>query len=50
MMGAAEKLLREGVTNFGLLFVVGEERNSAGAAAARIAAARFALSGEWRAD
>ncbi len=34
MMGAAEKLLAEGVTNFGLLFVVGEERNSAGAAVA----------------
>jgi len=34
MIGAAEKLLGEGARNFGLLFVVGEERNSAGAAAA----------------
>ncbi|HTW23561.1 MAG TPA: M20/M25/M40 family metallo-hydrolase [Candidatus Baltobacteraceae bacterium] len=34
MTGAAEKLLAEGVSNFGLLFVVGEERNSAGAAVA----------------
>ena len=34
MIAAAEKLLREGATNFGLLFVVGEERNSAGAAVA----------------
>jgi acetylornithine deacetylase len=34
MTAAAEKLLAEGVNNFGLLFVVGEERNSAGAAAA----------------
>ena len=31
MIAAAEKLLGEGVRNFGLLFVVGEERNSAGA-------------------
>src|SRR5277367_2040564 len=34
MVSAAEKLLGEGVKNFGLLFVVGEERSSAGAAAA----------------
>jgi acetylornithine deacetylase len=34
MTGAGEKLLAEGVRNFGLLFVVGEERNSAGAAVA----------------
>jgi acetylornithine deacetylase len=34
MTAAAEKLLADGVRNFGLLFVVGEERNSAGAAAA----------------
>ena len=34
MIGAAEKLLAEGVKNFELLFVVGEERNSAGAAVA----------------
>lgn len=35
MSGAGEKLLGEGVRNFALLFVVGEERNSAGAAAAK---------------
>src|SRR5579871_2939207 len=29
MVGAAEKLLADGVKNFALLFVVGEERNSA---------------------
>jgi acetylornithine deacetylase len=34
MIGAAEGLLENGVRNFGLLFVVGEERNSAGAYAA----------------
>jgi acetylornithine deacetylase len=34
MIGAAEKLLAAGTKNFGLLFVVGEERNSAGALAA----------------
>ena len=34
MTAAAERLLCDGVTNFGLLFVVGEERNSAGAAVA----------------
>ena len=31
MLTAAEQLLEAGTTNFGLLFVVGEERNSAGA-------------------
>ena len=31
MIGAAELLLADGVRNFALLFVVGEERNSAGA-------------------
>ncbi len=31
MIAAAEKLLDDGTRNFGLLFVVGEERNSAGA-------------------
>jgi acetylornithine deacetylase len=31
MLTAAERLLESGVRNFGLLFVVGEERNSAGA-------------------
>src|SRR2546426_2813125 len=34
MVGAAERLLAGGTRNFGLLFVVGEERNSAGAKAA----------------
>jgi acetylornithine deacetylase len=34
MVGAAEGLLGAGVRDFGLLFVVGEERNSAGAYAA----------------
>jgi acetylornithine deacetylase len=34
MIHAAEKLLASGTRNFGLLFVVGEERNSAGAFAA----------------
>lgn len=34
MIGAVERLLGEGQRNFGLLFVVGEERNSAGAFAA----------------
>src|SRR5712664_3698946 len=40
MIAAAEKLLAAGTRNFGVLFVVGEERNSAGAkAAAQILAA-----------
>ena len=34
MIAAAEKLLASGARNFGLLFVVGEERSSAGAQAA----------------
>ena len=34
MILAAEKLLGDGVSNFGLLFLVGEERDSAGALAA----------------
>jgi len=48
MVGAAEKLLDSGATNFGLLFVVGEERNSAGAkvAAANPRGARFLINGE----
>src|SRR5690349_6266622 len=37
MVTAAEKLLGAGTRNFGLLFVVGEERNSAGA---KVAAAQ----------
>jgi acetylornithine deacetylase len=48
MVGAAEKLLAAGVTNFGLLFVVGEERNSAGAIAASRAprGSRYLINGE----
>jgi acetylornithine deacetylase len=48
MIGAAERLLGEGKRNFGLLFVVGEERNSAGAfAAARESrGSRFLINGE----
>ncbi len=43
MVGAAEKLLAAGVTNFGLLFVVGEERNSAGRHRRLSRAARLSL-------
>ena len=48
MVGAAEKLLAAGVTNFGLLFVVGEERNSAGAIAASRSprGSRYLINGE----
>jgi acetylornithine deacetylase len=48
MIAAAEKLLDTGTRNFGLLFVVGEERNSAGAkvAAANPRGARFLINGE----
>jgi acetylornithine deacetylase len=48
MIAAAEKLLGEGVNNFALLFVVGEERNSAGAAVAALAArgSRYLVNGE----
>jgi acetylornithine deacetylase len=48
MIAAAERLLDDGVRNFGLLFVVGEERNSAGAkAAARMQrGSRFLVGGE----
>ena len=48
MIAAAEKLLGSGTRNFGLLFVVGEERNSAGAkvAAANPRGARFLINGE----
>jgi len=48
MIGAAEALLERGVRNFGLLFVVGEERNSAGAyaAAANPRGSRFLINGE----
>ena len=48
MIVAAEELLRGGKRDFGLLFVVGEERNSAGAlAAARTPrGSRFLINGE----
>ncbi len=48
MIAAAEKLLAAGTRNFGLLFVVGEERNSAGAkaAAAMPRGSRFLIDGE----
>jgi acetylornithine deacetylase len=48
MVGAAEKLLAAGATNFGLLFVVGEERNSAGAIAASRSprGSRYLINGE----
>jgi acetylornithine deacetylase len=48
MIGAVEKLLDSGATNFGLLFVVGEERNSAGARVAAVnpRGARFLINGE----
>ena len=48
MIAAAEKLLAAGTRNIGLLFVVGEERNSAGAkaAAATPRGSRFLINGE----
>jgi len=48
MIKAAEGLLEGGVRNFGLLFVVGEERNSAGAykAAGTPRGSRFLINGE----
>jgi acetylornithine deacetylase len=48
MVVAAEKLRAEGVRNFGVLFVVGEERNSAGALAAVKSprGSRFLINGE----
>jgi acetylornithine deacetylase len=48
MVAAAEKLLANGTKNFGLLFVVGEERNSAGAIAASRApqGSRYLINGE----
>ena len=48
MIHAVEGLLAEGLRNFGLLFVVGEERNSAGAyAAAKMSrGSRFLINGE----
>src|ERR1019366_3880798 len=48
MIAAAEKLIQGGTRNFGLLFVVGEERNSAGAevAAHSPRGARYFINGE----
>jgi acetylornithine deacetylase len=48
MIVAVEKLLESGTSNLGLLFVIGEERNSAGAkvAAANPRGARFLINGE----
>lgn len=48
MIAAAERLLAAGVRNFGLLFVVGEERSSAGAATAGRSArgSRYLVNGE----
>ena len=48
MVGAAEGLLEAGVRNFALLFVVGEERNSAGAyaAARNPRGSRYLINGE----
>ncbi|MDQ1471190.1 MAG: acetylornithine deacetylase [Bryobacterales bacterium] len=48
MLVAAERLLAEGVRNIGLLFVVGEERNSAGAyhAAANPRGSKYIINGE----
>jgi len=48
MIAAAEKLLAAGTRNLGLLFVVGEERNSAGAKAAAVTprGSRFLINGE----
>jgi acetylornithine deacetylase len=48
MIGASEQLLTAGQRNFGILFVVGEERNSAGAQAAakNPRGSRFLVNGE----
>ena len=48
MITAVEQLLEEGVTQLGLLFVVGEERNSAGAyhAARENRGSKFIINGE----
>jgi acetylornithine deacetylase len=48
MIAAAEKLIASGTRNFGLLFVVGEERNSAGAEVASRSprGARYLINGE----
>jgi acetylornithine deacetylase len=49
MMFAAGELLDEGLSNIALLFVVGEERNSAGAHRSRAAPARIEISNQRRA-
>jgi acetylornithine deacetylase len=48
MITAAERLLEQGVRDFGLLFVVGEERNSAGAyhAAKNPRGSKYIINGE----
>src|SRR5580704_656070 len=48
MITAAERLLEKGVRDFGLLFVVGEERNSAGAqyAAQNPCGSKYIINGE----
>src|SRR5579863_10331391 len=48
MVTAAERLLEKGIRNFALLFVVGEERNSAGAqyAAEHPRGSKFIINGE----
>ena len=48
MITAADRLLEKGVRNFGLLFVVGEERNSAGAqyAAEHPRGSKYIINGE----
>lgn len=48
MIGAAEKLRADGIGNFALLFVVGEERNSVGAIAASKSprGSRYLINGE----
>ena len=50
MIFAVEALLAEGVRSIALLFVVGEERNSAGALRGREAPRGSRLSDQWRAD
>jgi acetylornithine deacetylase len=48
MIAAAERLIESGTRNFGLLFVVGEEWNSAGAEVASRSprGARYLINGE----
>jgi acetylornithine deacetylase len=48
MVASAESLLETGTRNFGLLFVVGEERDSSGAKAAAVSprGSRFLINGE----